>query len=84
MGNKQCIDSECHTHIQYTLCVVQLYDVCMYSELGGVWSEASGLLTRAKLKLKLMDVACPMCSIPFGSGGNLVTTSSEKRVKEEE
>ena len=31
-------------------------------------------LTLAKLKLKLMEVACPTCNMPFGSGGNLVTT----------
>ena len=36
-------------------------------------------LAFAKLKFKLMEVACPMCRIPLGSGGNLVTTCSRQR-----
>src|ERR1700680_2277924 len=30
--------------------------------------------SRARPKLRLMDLACPMCRYPFGSGGNRICT----------
>ena len=36
------------------------------------------VLTLAYPKLKLMALAWPMCRMPLGSGGNLVTTYSKQ------